>query len=238
MSWKPNLPEHVREFNDSERYITTPWNKYPIYSEQLYTRSESDTLFHRVMQDGFPNHTHHTVYKENGVEGQLDRSVRDTHDLSNALTYLRNQGVNTRLREASERGTAYITGATVKLRPAVSLQILGYERLGKFISHADSHIYTHTPQGMGWINNSPERKFSGICWLSQYVQTPGRSNEFNGGIIRFPYLNDAQGKVLEIRPQAGQFVLFPSHPLYTHEILPVIRGYRVALVFFWDKESV
>jgi SM-20-related protein len=57
---------------------------------------------------------------------------------------------------------------------------------------------------------------------------------FSGGELLFNYLYDKEGSLVKIKPQAGDMVVFPSNPYFSHEVLPVKEGYRLTLVQWHD----
>lgn len=46
----------------------------------------------------------------------------------------------------------------------------------------------------------------------------------------FNYLFDAQGNNIKFIPEAGDMIVFPSNPIFSHEVLRVEDGYRLTLV--------
>ena len=57
-----------------------------------------------------------------------------------------------------------------------------------------------------------------------------KRHHFSGGELCFNYLFDEKGLPVCIRPEAGDMVVFPSNPIYSHEVHPVTAGYRLTLV--------
>ncbi|MGC9350564.1 MAG: 2OG-Fe(II) oxygenase [Sulfurovum sp.] len=50
----------------------------------------------------------------------------------------------------------------------------------------------------------------------------------------FNYLYDEKGETVKIKAEAGDMVIFPSNPYFSHEVLPVKEGYRLTLVQWHD----
>jgi predicted 2-oxoglutarate/Fe(II)-dependent dioxygenase YbiX len=73
-----------------------------------------------------------------------------------------------------------------------------------------------------WVpNHTPYRSVSALLYLN---------DDFDGGEIVF----DAQG--LEIRPEPGLLVAFPSSFEYPHEVRPVTRGRRLSMPFWFTAD--
>jgi predicted 2-oxoglutarate/Fe(II)-dependent dioxygenase YbiX len=234
MPWVPAPSKHVEQFNKAP-WPKAPLSADPLYNDTLMTREEARTVFLGLIA-GYQQRRFHQVYTSHGRAGHVDRNTRDTHDLSMQSSILVERKVEQRMIEMGYEATKFF-GTRARLIPTVPLQVLGYEKQSKFVLHADSHVYISKEGRMVWEHNTPERKFTSLCWLSTYRDTPNAPNEFNGGQVRFPYLKNEQGEPLVIRPYAGQIVFFPSHPLYSHEVVPVVRGYRMALVQFFDTHA-
>ncbi len=69
------------------------------------------------------------------------------------------------------------------------------------------------------------RRVSAIVWLSAGSAPEGAPADFDGGALR---VWDASGSASDLIPRTGMLVAFPSH--WSHEVLPVTRGIRDAVV--------
>lgn len=229
MTWKTDCTRH-----NTREFFSPPWTHpvsssvSPVHSLQLLSDAEAKEWFHRFLRNHRVRQPHR-IFQEGGTGSAVNEDVRNTQDLG----IVRVEGTDElidRQRRAAEEAILQTYGQSVSLVHAVDLQVLGYDTLGKFSLHADSHIRTIKGE---WIHNTPQRVFSSVTWLSTYRREPRAFNEFNGGQIRFPYFT-REGRELSFEPRAGQMVVFPSHPAFSHEVLPVIRGYRMALTLFWN----
>ena len=80
--------------------------------------------------------------------------------------------------------------------------ILKYGEGQKFTNHIDDHKDHH--RRMSWV---------------YYI-----NDDYTGGEISFPRFN------LTYKPEANEFIVFPSNYVYNHSVLPVIEGTRYAVV--------
>lgn len=70
------------------------------------------------------------------------------------------------------------------------------------------------------------RRVSAIVWLSSATPSEdGAPGDFDGGTLR---VWDDAGKSHDLIPRTGMLVAFPAH--WSHEVLPVTRGIRDAVV--------
>ena len=60
------------------------------------------------------------------------------------------------------------------------------------------------------------------------------AQSFTGGELMFNYLYGSEGEPVKIKPDAGDMIVFPSNPYFSHEVLPVHEGYRLTLVQWHD----
>lgn len=105
----------------------------------------------------------------------------------------------------------------VPLTGSVGVSFLRYLEGGRYRRHQDAD----PRQGSG----TEDRRVSLIVWL-----TSGRSataeRDFSGGVLRLWCPDRAQPE--DLTPEAGTLVAFPS--TWPHEVLPVTRGVRDAVV--------
>lgn len=89
---------------------------------------------------------------------------------------------------------------------------LKYLSGGRFDIHADSEQWSDSEQR--WVRTQ-NRDFSLLLYLN---------DEYTGGAISFPNFN------IEIEPQRGMLLTFPSDHRFVHEAQPVMSGERYVIV--------
>lgn len=202
----------------------------PFWTEQLFTPEEADAMFYNVIAQ-YHKKQLSTVYQWDGTGSVLDLNSRYTHYYDPAL-FVNYAEVESRFNNAVQnavRGWMGLTEATTQ--PAHSLQVLGYEERCLFRTHCDNCVYDGT-----WHQNDIQRDVTSLVYLTDSVQQVTGPAQFSGGELLFDNIQ-ADGYTLTLRPRKGQMVLFPSHPMYTHQVLPVTKGYRVALVNWFQVKN-
>ncbi len=120
----------------------------------------------------------------------------------------------------------------VALTTATTVQALAYETGDHYIKHSDdsSELVDDTGATVGYVQVAPLRKITTVLFATSCSDAGNPQQTFSGGELCFNYLCDAAGNMVTLRPKAGSMVIFPSNPIYAHEVRPVTRGYRLSLV--------
>jgi SM-20-related protein len=124
-------------------------------------------------------------------------------------------------------------GAVMTL--STDIQVLEYKEGYFYIKHADdsSELLDENGQTVGFKCVAPERKLTTVLFATNHMCN-AEDEGFSGGELLFNYLYDKEGSLVKIKPQAGDMVVFPSNPYFSHEVLPVKEGYRLTLVQWHD----
>lgn len=125
----------------------------------------------------------------------------------------------------------------VALTLATDVQVLEYKKGFFYVKHADdsSEIIDKDEQTIGFKLVAPQRKLSTVLFATSHRSKDDEQGlSFSGGELMFNYLYDKGGKPVKIRPEAGDMIIFPSNPYFSHEVLPVDEGYRLTLVQWHD----
>ena len=125
----------------------------------------------------------------------------------------------------------------IALTLSTQVQVLEYKKGFFYIKHADDSSEMIDPEGktVGFKVVAPERKLSTVLFATSHVsQVIDPETTFEGGELLFNYLYDKEGKVVKLQPEAGDMIIFPSNPYFSHEVLPVKEGYRLTLVQWHD----
>lgn len=126
---------------------------------------------------------------------------------------------------------------TVALTLSTDIQVLEYKEGFFYIKHADdsSEIVDQDKQTIGFKLVAPQRKLSTVLFATSHeTHVHYGAQSFTGGELMFNYLYNSEGESIKIRPEAGDMIIFPSHPYFSHEVLPVEEGYRLTLVQWHD----
>lgn len=120
----------------------------------------------------------------------------------------------------------------VALTTATTLQTLEYTKGSFYIKHADdsNELVDENANTIGFIQVAPARKITTVLFATSHEKYNDSSLSFNGGELIFNYFFDKNGEQITLYPQAGDMIVFPSNPIYSHEVLPVNDGYRLTLV--------
>jgi len=125
----------------------------------------------------------------------------------------------------------------LSLTRSTPVQALEYEVGAFYLKHADDSNDLVDKEGncVGFNCVAPQRKLTSVLFATSH--TTGESKDhysFSGGELLFNYLYDAHGKGVELKPKAGDMVLFLSNPIFSHEVKKVLSGYRLSLVQWHD----
>lgn len=118
------------------------------------------------------------------------------------------------------------------LAQATDVQVLGYESGSFYLKHSDDSSELRDREGnvIGFHTVAPERKLTTVLFTTSYTPHPTDNDHFSAGELLFNYLCDENGKMITLRPEAGDMVVFFSNPYFSHEVLPVKEGFRLSLV--------
>jgi SM-20-related protein len=121
---------------------------------------------------------------------------------------------------------------SIALTTATEVQALEYTAGAFYIKHADdsNELVNDNGETVGFIQVAPLRKVTTVLFATSYAEDRGDATHFSGGELVFNYLFDSAGRQITLQPKAGDLVVFPSNPIYSHEVLPVKEGYRLTLV--------
>jgi SM-20-related protein len=120
----------------------------------------------------------------------------------------------------------------LSLTSSTDVQVLGYEHGSFYLRHSDDSSELRDGNGhtVGFRTVAPERKLTTVLFTTSYTPHPTDSDHFSGGELLFNYLCDEHGNTITLRPEAGDMVVFLSNPYFSHEVLPVQKGFRLSLV--------
>lgn len=122
----------------------------------------------------------------------------------------------------------------LSLTTSTEIQALEYTKGSFYKQHSDdSNVLMKNNEVMGFLPVALERKITTVLFTTNHSTVISKNN-FDGGELIFNYLCDIDGNKIQIKPQAGDMIVFFSNPYFTHEVLEVKKGYRVSLVQWHD----
>ena len=126
---------------------------------------------------------------------------------------------------------------SVAMTLSTDVQVLEYKEGFFYIKHADdsSEIINQDKETIGFKLVAPQRKLSTVLFITSHkTNVQNGAQSFSGGELMFNYLYNSEGESVKIKPEAGDMIIFPSNPYFSHEVLPVEEGYRLTLVQWHD----
>ena len=126
---------------------------------------------------------------------------------------------------------------SVAMTRSTKVQVLEYRKGFFYVKHADdsSELVNKAKETVGFKVVSPQRKLSSVLFVTSHVENAKAGEQsFTGGELLFNYLYDSEGNPVKIKPEAGDMIIFPSHPYFSHEVLKLEEGYRLTLVQWHD----
>ena len=126
---------------------------------------------------------------------------------------------------------------SVAMALSTKVQVLEYRKGFFYVKHADdsSVLVNKAKEIVGFKVVAPQRKLTSVLFVTSHVEHAETGEQsFTGGELMFNYLYDSEGNVMKIQPEAGDMIVFPSNPYFSHEVLPVEEGYRLTLVQWHD----
>jgi len=123
----------------------------------------------------------------------------------------------------------------LSLTLATPIQVLEYTQGSFYIKHADDSNELIDKEGstVGFTCVAPQRKLTTVLFATSFhegVVAQDDKQHFSGGELLFNYLYDKDGNGIAFKPRAGDMILFPSNPYFSHEVKKVTSGYRLTLV--------
>jgi len=169
---------------------------------------------------------------ENGiVQPKLDEKYRKTNILKLPATFtdIYHQQFFHFQSTIEEYFNAPITYST-------KLQALQYKKGYFYKKHADdsSELIDKDKNTIGFQNVAPRRKITSVLFSTTCDDTQSSDYVFSGGELVFNYLFDKDNNQIRLKPKAGDMIVFPSNPYFSHEVLEVQSGYRLSLVQWHD----
>lgn len=126
---------------------------------------------------------------------------------------------------------------SIALTLSTDVQVLEYKKGYFYIKHADdsNEIINKDKETIGFKLVAPQRKLSTVLFVTSHVTNAHNgAQSFTGGELMFNYLYNSEGEPVKMKPEAGDMIIFPSNPYFSHEVLPVEEGYRLTLVQWHD----
>ena len=161
------------------------------------------------------------------VVPMVDNAIRKTYvyTLPSMIQELYNQSFSFHQKEIEAFFSLALTTAT-------KVQLLEYKTGFFYVKHADdsSEIINSQGETIGFKQVAPMRKLTTVLFATSHSMIEGNDKTFTGGKLAFNYLYNRNKEMVTLAPKAGDMIIFPSHPVYSHEVQPVLSGNRITLV--------
>jgi len=206
-------------------YVELPY----LHIKNFFSKEECQNLIVSIEEEQQEKKQAEVRKKSNGVlTSNLVESYRKTNIVTLSSYYKSYYSEQFEVHKAEIE--SYFS---VALSSATAVQALEYEKGFFYVKHADdsSALVNKEKETVGFKVVAAQRKLSSILFVSSHISKAKEEEVyFSGGELVFNYLYDDSGKNIVIYAEAGDLIVFPSHPYFSHEVLPVQDGYRLTLV--------
>jgi SM-20-related protein len=190
----------------------------PFQCHEIVTSKQKDSNAQKAMVKSM---LHETV-----LNPTVDESIRKTKIYK--LTELHQAWYDESFLAHQKEMEAFFN---IALTTATKVQVLEYTQGYFYNKHADdsSELVNKERETIGFKCVAPNRKLTTVLFVSSHEANRQEKDEvcFSGGELVFNYLYNSKGEPIVLQPKAGNMVVFPSNPYFSHEVKPVISGYRL-----------
>ena len=223
--------DFINECYMESRLLPNPYLEYPfLIIENFLNKEECNLIVSEIKESSAAQKAMvKTTILSSVVAPSVDEEIRKTsiYKLSEYLENIYNENFLKHQGRIEDYFSMALTTAT-------ELQALEYQTDDFYIKHADdsNEIIDKDGNTVGFVCVAPQRKLTTVLFVSSHESRKDKEsiNSFDGGELVFNYLYDSDFNQIEIRPKAGDMVVFPSNPYFSHEVKPVLSGYRATLV--------
>ena len=215
--------------------FASPYQDYPyLVIKNFFPKDECKVLAKLVQNDSHSKQKAEVRKELNfgSIESDIVESYRKTN-IGKLDSYYETYYAEQFAKYKAEIETYF----SVAMSLSTKVQVLEYREGFFYVKHADdsSELVNKEKETVGFKVVAPQRKLSSVLFVTSHVRNAERdAQSFSGGELMFNYLVNSEGNPMKIEPEAGDMIVFPSHPYFSHEVLPVKEGYRLTLVQWHD----
>ncbi|MFT7860585.1 MAG: 2OG-Fe(II) oxygenase [Sulfurimonas sp.] len=223
------LDKNIFELDIKTAFLPSPYKPFPFLVIKNFLKTHELPLF---VDDIYRDDDAETAKVkaeviQGVVEPKIIKQYRDTniYTLSSYLDELYQSRFQEYQAEIEEYFNIAVTLST-------TVQALEYTKGGFYIQHADDSnaVVDQDKKIIAFTPVAPERKMTTVVFATSYSETPDNKYSFKGGELVFNFLKDKNGNEVIFKAEAGDMIIFPSNPYFSHEVKEVQEGYRLTLV--------
>ena len=223
------LDKQIFELKISTAFLPSPYKPYPYLIIKNFLKPHELLL----ITDSIYNDKNAEIAKVKSevihgvVEPKVIKKYRDTNIY--AINVHLNEIYQNRFQKIQKEIESYFN---IAITLSTSVQALEYTKGGYYVQHSDDSnaLVDQNKKIVGFTPVAPERKITTVLFATSYSNIPDHKYSFNGGELVFNFLRDKDGNQIEFKADAGDMIIFPSNPYFSHEVKEVQNGYRLTLV--------
>lgn len=218
------------EFDIKTRLIPNCYYDYPFLIIDNFLSNEECNLINKDLIDSSDYEKAKLKTLDTYPSRKLNENIRKTNIYKLKKRYL--EIYNKRFREHQAEIENYFS---LCLTSFSKLQVLEYLKDSFYSIHSDdSSMVYEKDKLIGFKPVDRNRKLSTVLFTTTSNEKIIDNANFSGGELLFNFLYDKNGNNINIKPKAGQMIIFPSNPIFCHEVKKVKNGRRVSLVQWHD----
>lgn len=211
------------------KFLPNPYKDYPfMIIKNFLSLSECKEIVDTIQKSSdYEKAMVKTKLLDSVVDSTLNQKIRKTNIYSLDEKY-EQMYQNSFIKHQEEIEDFFC----VSLNLATKTQVLEYTKGCFYIKHSDdsNELIDTDKNTIGFDLVVPQRKITTVLFVTTNVDEVCDEYSFSGGELIFNYLFDEHGNNIIMKPEAGDMVVFPSNPYFSHEVKVVKDGYRLTIV--------
>lgn len=217
--------DFLTSLNIQTKFLPNPYYDYPYLIIENFLNIKECKEINTLIKEDTDYKKAQVKIKENIIYSATNEKIRKTN------IYKLNENYLSLYKNRFLKHQASIEDFfKMAITQSTKVQTLEYLKDSFYMQHSDdSSMLFKDEQLVGFLPVTKERKLSTVLFTTSYDENI-TDGTFTGGELLFNYLFDENEEQIKIKAKAGDMIIFPSNPFFTHEVLKVKEGRRISLV--------
>ncbi len=217
--------DFLTSLNIQTKFLPNPYYDYPYLIIENFLNIKECKEINALIKKDTDYKKAQVKIKENIVYSATNEKIRKTN-----IYKLEDKYLSLYTKKFLKHQASIEDFFKMAITKSTKVQTLEYLKDSFYMQHSDdSSMIFKDDKLVGFLPVTKERKLSTVLFTTSYDENI-TDETFTGGELLFNYLFDKNEETIKIKAKAGDMIIFPSNPFFTHEVLKVKEGRRISLV--------